>query len=473
MRTLEVLDADEVQRVHAASLRILERVGVELPHEEMRKRFAAAGARVGGPDQRVRIPPALVADCLRQAGKEFVLRGRDPARSAAFGRRQRNYNAIAGEAHWIDDETGRRRYATIEDVRTAARFCDGLDGLNIAGAMADPHDIPAPYRCVAVAAEMIKNTTKPITFWFHDRASARFVLEIFSAAGGGPAGYPFLEPISPLHFPFHGVDLLFETCKVPLPVPIGPMAQVGLSAPGTLAGTLAQENAEILAGICITQLIRPGTPVCYGGIPHAFDMARTQLVFAGPEQILMAVAMTQIGKGLYGLPVYINVGLTDSKCVDAQAGLEAGMTLLSGALAGADIFGHFGICGADQATSLDILVMQNEIIHYVERVCRGVEVNDDTLALDIIEEVGPGGTFIDREHTARHFRKELWFPRLLDRNFYQAWADSGGRGMDQRCREEKRRLLAGHRPEPPSEPLVKELDRIVAAARKHCCNPGA
>ena len=110
-----------------------------------------------------------------------------------------------------------------------------------------------------------------------------------------PPAFPFLEPISPLSFAFDGLDLLFETCKVPLPVPIGPMAQVGATAPGTLAGTLAQENAEILAGICVTQLIRAGTPVCYGGIPHAFDMRTTQLIFAGPEQALMAVAMTQMG----------------------------------------------------------------------------------------------------------------------------------------------------------------------------------
>ena len=163
------------------------------------------------------------------------------------------------------------------------------------------------------------------------------------------------------------------------------MAQTGATAVGTLAGTMAQENAEILAGICIVQLIQPGTPVCYGGIPHAFDMRTTQLIFGGPEQALMAVGMTQMGK-FYGLPVYINVGLTDSKLPDAQAGLEAGITLACGAMAGADIFGHLGICGVDQATSLPMLVMQHEIIGYVERLLRGVEVNDEKLGLDVIEQ---------------------------------------------------------------------------------------
>jgi trimethylamine--corrinoid protein Co-methyltransferase len=348
----------------------------------------------------------------------------------------RNYNSIAGEAMWVDDRTMERRYATLDDVRTAARLGDALDGINVVGAMADPAEIPVSYRCVAVAAEQLKNTTKPITFWFHDRASARFVLELFTAcaeseeeAKAHPYGYPLFEPISPLRFPRNGIDLLFETAAWPLPVQVGPMAQAGSSAPVTLAGTLAQENAEILAGVCVTQLIRPGTPVCYGGIPHAFDMRTTQMIFAGPEQALMAVAMTQMGVH-YGLPVYINVGLTDAKVPDAQAGIEAGITLQLGALAGANIFGHLGICGVDQATSLAMLVFQNELIGYVERVMRRFEVDDDSLALDVIARVAQSsGSFLAEMHTAERFRDELWFPKLLDREFFQAWGNSFRPGL--------------------------------------------
>src|SRR3989304_196686 len=197
------------------------------------------------------------------------------------------------------------------------------------------------------------------------------------------------------------------------------MAQTGMSAPMTVAGTLAQENAEILAGVCITQWIRPGMPVCYGGIPHAFDMRTTQLIFSGPEQAVFGVAMTQMGK-FYGLPVYINVGLTDAKRPDAQAGLEAGVTLAFGAAAGADIFGHMGSCGGGQATPLDMLVLQAEVISYVESTMGVVEFNDEALGLDVIGEVGPGGNYIDTEHTVEHFRKELWFPKILDRDYFNA-----------------------------------------------------
>jgi trimethylamine--corrinoid protein Co-methyltransferase len=339
--------------------------------------------------------------------------------------------------------------------------------------MTDPHELPAGWRCVAVAAEMVRNTTKPITFWFHDRASARYLIDLMialrgteAAARAHPLFYPFLEPISPLSFPFHGIDLLFETARLNLPVPIGPMAQMGISAPATIAGTLAQQNAEVLAGVCVTQLIAPGLPVCYGGICHAFDMATTQLIFAGPEQAIFGVAMTQLGKH-YGLPVYINVGLTDAKRPDAQAGLEAGVTLAFGAAAGADIFGHMGIAGVDQASSLDMLVLQDEVIAYVESTCRTVEFTDGTLAVDTIAEVGPQGTFIDSDHTAAHYRRELWFPRLLDRRFYDSWRDTGATSTEERCRARKEDLLARHHPAPLPADTARALDAVVAAAKRH------
>ena len=466
------LTDEQIQRIHETSLAILERVGVQLPHPEMLERFADSGASVDHESQRVRIPADLVMRSLEQAGKSFAIYGRDPSKQALFGRGKRNYNSIAGEALWVDDLGEERRYTTLEDVVTASRFGDALEALNVVGAMSDPAELPASWRCVQVMATMLQNTTKPIHFWYHDRASARFLNEMMIAVRGDaeramaqPLCYPFLEPISPLRFPFLGVDLLFETARLNLPVPIGPMAQMGLSAPVTIAGTLAQENAEILAGLCITQLIRPGMPVCYGGIPHAFDMRTTQLIFSGPEQAILSVAMAQIGKH-YGLPVYINVGLTDAKRPDAQAGLEAALTLMLGAAAGADIFGHMGISGVDQATSLDILLMQHEVIRYVESVMRDVDFSDEALGLDEIEAVGPQGSFIDRDHTATHFRTELWFPQLLDREYYGAWLEGGASSMEDRCRARKEEILRSHQPEPLDKDMARDLDEIVAAAKR-------
>jgi len=475
---LAMLSKDQIRRIHDASLALLRDPGVRVPHADMRRRLREAGADVDDDTARVSIPEEVVDWACSQAGKTFTLYGRDRANQARFGVGARTYNSVAGEASWIEDEPGagggptHRRYTQLSDVTKATVLGDALPHINLVGAMADPQELPPSYRCVAVAAEQLGHTTKPIQFWWHDRTSARHVVELLIAVAGSeqaaaeyPVTYPFLEPISPLKFPHDGIDLLYETARLNLPVPIGPMAQVGATGPGTLAGTLAQENAEILAGICLTQLIRPGMPVCYGGIPHAFDMRTTQLIFAGPEQALMAVAMTEMGKH-YGLPVYVNVGLTDSKLPDAQAGMEAGMTLLCGALAGADVFGHLGIAGVDQASSLPMLVMQHELIGYVERVLQGFEVTDETLGLDVVREVGHDGTFLDTMHTFRHFRKELWFPQLLDRNYWANWVDDGATTMHERCRDRAAHLLRTHEPTPLPTEVSRELDAIVAAARR-------
>jgi trimethylamine---corrinoid protein Co-methyltransferase len=469
---VSLLSQQQIKQLHDASLKILATIGVHVPHEDMLRLLAEAGAEVDRHTQFVKLPERLVQDSLARAGKQFRIYGRDRTKKAEFGVGKRNYNSIAGEAYWLDDDLT-RRFATLEDVRTAARLADALPRITIVGAMSDPHELPPSYRCVFVVAEQLKNTTKPITFWFHDRASARFLLDLSTIIAGSeaeairyPLFYPFLEPISPLRFPRNGIDLLFETCRFNLPVPIGPMAQTGATAPGTLAGTMAQENAEILAGVCLVQTINPGNPVCYGGIPHVLDMRTTQMVFAGPEQAIMAVGLTEMGKH-YGLPVYINVGLTDSKIPDAQAGLEAGVTLACGAMAGADIFGHLGISGVDQASSLDMLVMQHETIGYVERLLGEMEITDEKLGIEALPSAIKAGSFLAEEHTVRHFRGELWFPQLLDRRFFQSWADDGMRDMASRCRELKDRLLREHVPTPLTADTLKSVDKLLADARRH------
>ena len=467
-----VLSAQQIQLVNAKSFEILSRIGITLPHPEMLRRFADAGAQVDFAAQRVRIPDTLVRKLVAGAGKKYTLYGRNGTHPAEFGVGKRNINATAGQAMWLDAPGGQRRFPSLQDVATATRCADALEEITIPGAMADPHELPVSYRCVSVMAEMLRNTDKPVTLWFHDRASAKFLVDMVIAVRGSaqkaaemPLTYPFLEPISPLRFPFDGVDLLFETSRIDMPVPIGPMAQMGLSAPATLAGTLAIENAEVLAGVCITQLVKPGLPVCYGGICHAFDMQTTQLIFGGPEQAIFGVAMTQLGKS-HGLPVYINVGLSDAKRPDAQAGIEASITLMQGAAAGADIFGHMGICGVDQAASLDMLVLQHETIRYVNSVMRDLDLSEDAFAMDDIAAQGPGGSFLGTDHTVSHFRQELWFPQLLDRQYYQGWLDSGAKSMEERCREKKEAILRDHQPEPMPAEMEKAVNQVVAAAKK-------
>ncbi len=470
---VKILEEHQIEKVHLKTLEILENTGVYVPHEEILSKFEGCGAFVDHKSNLVKIPSSLVMELISKAGKSFTMYGRDLSKTAEFGLGKRNYNSSAGQAFWIDNVGDQRRHTTLSDVKEATRLGDALEQITIPGAMSDPLEIPLEWRCIQVAFEMIKNTDKPITFWFTDRQSAKFLIDLLISLRGDeksaqryPLFYPLFEPISPLSFPFNGIDLLFETARLNLPVHIGPMAQMGVSAPATVAGTLAQENAEILAAICITQLIREGMPVCYGGICHAFDMRDTQIIFGGPEQAIFSVAMSQIGK-YYELPVYINAGLTDSKRPDAQAGLESGITLSLGIASGADIFGHMGICGMDQGTSLDILVMQSEIISYLESTNRIINFDDDAFATDLINEVGPKGTFLNKRHTVKNIRKELWFPKLLDRGNYDTWLKTDSTDMEKRCCNRKEELLAKHEPTPLDEDVKHDLEKIIEDAKRN------
>jgi trimethylamine--corrinoid protein Co-methyltransferase len=275
----------------------------------------------------------------------------------------------------------------------------------------------------------------------------------------------FLEPISPLQLPGDGLDIVAEFARAGQPVSVGPMAMASGTAPATLAGTLAQENAEILAGVVITQILVPGTPMTYGGIPHIMDPRTSICSFGSPEQGLMAAAMVQIAQH-YGFPVYVNVGLTDAKVPDSQAGMEKGSTMLLGALAGADTFGHCGICGTDHAGSLLWLYMDNELGNYLKRIIRGFDVTFETLAEEVVREVGPAGNFLAEEHTVRHFRNEFWLSGpAWTRDSWDRWVQQGSRSFAERSTDQIRSILSDHDPDQMDPKLTREIDRIVDCAR--------
>jgi len=469
---LTILSPAEIEAIHEGSLRILNSVGVHVPDAECLAVLSEAGAQVDRAAQVARLPARLVEGALNQAGRQYTLHGRDPGRVARFGVGDFVLLSSPGQFGWIDEDGGPRREPTSADTRTAVRVGDALEHIDIVGGMGMALDVPAAYRDVFMAAELIKGTPKVTQVWVANGTTLGYILEMYEAVQGGaeahrqrPMLHGFIEPVSPLRFPPTGLEILKTCARKGLPLCFAPMVQAGASGPVTLAGTLVVENAEILAGIVLAQLFGPGVPVCYGGIPHIFDMRTTQISFGAPEQALMAVAMTQVARR-YGLPAYINVGLSDSKRLDAQSGLERGMTLLIGALAGADTFGHLGIAGPDQGASLEQLIVDNEMAGYVKRLLRGFEVNPETLALAVIERVGIGGSFLIEPHTRDHFRREFWFPRLFDRRRWEAWEANGGKTLADRARERKRQILAEHQPEPVEEELARELDRIVAVAAR-------
>jgi trimethylamine--corrinoid protein Co-methyltransferase len=470
---LHVLAAREMEAIKDASLAILRDTGVMVHHEEILRLLGAAGAKVDAARKIAHLPEKLVMDSIGRAGKQYVLYGRDKSRTARFGYRDLVLMSSPGQFAWIDLQTGQRRPATIEDTQDAIRLGDALENITIVGAMAQPETVSERYRDVVLTGELVKATTKPTRCWVRNGATARYLLEIYRTIAGGdvalrtqPMVEAFLEPISPLQLPGDGLDIVKGFAQAGQPVSIGPMAMTVGTAPGTLAGTLAQENAEILAGIVITQLLAPGTPIMYGGIPHIMDPRTGICSFGSPEQGLMAVAMTQIARS-YGFPVYINVGLTDAKLPDAQAGMEKAATLLLGVLAGADTFGHCGICGTDHAGSLLWLAFDDELMGYVKRIARGFAVDAEHLATDVIRSVGPAGNFLAEEHTVRHFREEMWLPTSVwTRQPYDLWQSEGATSFADRLRGRVNDILTTHQPPPLDESLSREIDRIVAAAKR-------
>ena len=470
---IELLSKEEIDSIHEASLKVLKDVGVVVTNPKILELLAEAGARIDKEKHTARFDEIMVMRALDSTGKKYILHGRNPERVARYGYGDQNLIASPGQYTWFDYKTGERRQPTLQDTIAAATLGDALPNITIACGMSVPMDVHENIRDVVVTAQLVKTTGKPTWCWPSTPKSSRYILEIYKAIAGGkealkqrPMVEVFLEPISPLQLADPTLTNVIEYIEHGQPVCVGPMASVTGTGPATLAGTLAQENAEILAGIITVQAICPGTPMMYGGIPHLLDPRTASFVFSSPEQALMAVAMIEIGKH-YGLPVYVNVNLSDSKTLDAQAGMEKLGTLVPAILAGADLLGHAGILGQDHGGSLLWLMIDNEAMDFAKRVLRGFQIDEETLATSVIADIGPGGNYLTHPHTLRHFRQEQWFPSdLWTRQTYEAWEAGGAKTITDRAIAKVDYILGHHRPEPIDPLLAQEIDRIVEAAKE-------
>jgi len=469
---IRLLGSKQIKAIHETSLRILLDVGVVVHHEHVLDRLGEAGARVDRTKKLARFSQEMVEEAVALATKKYILHGRGTAR-ARFGHGDLNLISSPGQFAWFDQDSGERREPLLSDARQAIKLGDALSNITIVGAMTVPVDVPEAIRDVVLTGELLRGSVKPTRCWPVTRQSSRYVLEMYQAVAGGeqalrarPMTEVFLEPVSPLQLPETGLDVMLEFLDHGQPVSIGPMVMASGTGPATLAGTLAQENAEILAGIVIVQTIAPGTPILYGGIPHIMDPRTSICAFGSPEQGLMAIGMAELGHS-YGFPVYLNVNLTDSKVLDVQAGMEKMGSFVLGTLAGADLFGHAGLIGTDHGASLPWLVIDDEAMAYVRRIERGLEVDEETLAAAVIADVGPGGNFLAHDHTLTHFRNQLHVPSARwTRATYEGWAEKDGRDMGARAVDRVREILEMHASPPLEAGLEREIGRIEAAAKK-------
>ena len=463
----KILSDQELENIHRKSLDILENIGVKIANKEILEMLDGTGARIEKKAHVIKLPGQLILDSIEKSGKKHILYGRDRSKKAEFGYDMFNFNGSSGQYQIVDQKTLKRRNPTIEDLKKAIAIGDSLENINMVGAMVVPSDIAFEISDIVTFYHLLTLTDKPFTGWVFNGKSAEIIIEMMEIMAGGEKdlkSFPFyelfIEPVSPLTFRDESLEILLAFAKKGLPVGFSPMVQVGATGPCSIAGTLALENAEILAGITIAQLINPGLPISYGGIPHIFDMKAQTISFGSPEQALMGAAMTQIGR-YYGFPVYSNTGMSDSKCIDAQYGIEAASTLAYGTLARGDIFGHMGICGADNAANLTQLIIDNELAGSYIRILSGFDINEVEDAYKEITNEGIGGNFLGNEMTLKNFREIIWYPDLFDRVPWDTWEKNEAKNTISRAMEKEKELLKRYKPPTVKSEKLKEINELL------------
>ncbi len=461
-----MLSDEQIQAIHHSSLDILSRTGIVMKHETGRELLLDAGAWESG--ERIKIPEHLVMAAIGSAPSRIPMHNRLGELTMPLQEGQVFFGPGSDCPFTLDVETGERRQATAQDVRRIARLCDGLQQIDFIMSMGTPSDVPTMDHYLHSFIGMIRGSVKPNVYTALDRSDMEDIYRIACAVAGGEAELrerPFLlhyaEPISPLLYNEESVDKLLFCAEVGIPVTCLPSPNTGGGGPITLAGAIALGNAECLAGLVLSQLVRPGTPFLYGMNTAALDMKSAIVSYGAPEWPTGMAACCDLAR-YYDLPVWGTAGATDSKVVDAQAAIEATVTIMTAFLTRCNLVHDVGYMEYGTTSSMEMLVMADEIIRDVRYVMAGVEVSERTLAREAIHRARPGGGFLADDHTLDSWRWAQWRPALIDRTRYDRWVEQGSKDMTTRANERARRLLAEH--EVP--PLPQAAEEVIAAVLK-------
>jgi trimethylamine--corrinoid protein Co-methyltransferase len=464
-----VLSDEQVRDLHLATLEILERTGVEVRDEKAHELLRRAGARVDG--DRVRIPAPLVSQALHTAPERVVLSARTGERVMPLEEGRVFFGTGSDTPNTIDPETRQHRPARRRDITQIARLCDALPNIGFIMSMGIASDVPAETCFLHGFAAMLAGSSKPIIFTAQDERDLADIYEIACAVAGGEEALrsnPFLthyaEPISPLIHSPNGVRKLVFCAERQLPVAYVSGMSAGATGPVTLAGACALANAECLSGLVIHQLVSPGAPFIYGANVSVMDMASLGYVYGGPEFSLTNAAFADLAR-CYRLPVWGLAGSSDSKVVDAQAGLEAMCSINTAILARGNLVHDVGYLESGLTSSMEMIAVCDEIISMLTILHRGLPMDADRLAVELVDAVGPGRHFLDTDHTLRYFRTEHFLPRLLDRNNCARWTERGCEDLADRANRRVRELLASHRPAPLSETAQAAIEKVLAEPR--------
>jgi len=461
------LTQDQISLLHEASLEIMAHTGMRFHEQEALDLFKKAGANISD-GNLVRIPSHLVERALRTVPKTVIIYDRDAQRAMSLGG-YRSYFGVGSDCMYIYDVySGERRRAMLQDVRDGIRLVDALPNINFVMSMFMPGDVPVETYERHQMAVMLLETRKPVVFVGTDLASTVDTIEMASIVAGGltslqhkPFIINYVNVVGPLRHSREGLQRLLYAAERNLPTIYLPGNRRGIDSPITAAGALAMGNAGQLAGLVLSQIKREGSPFIRGNPAWGeLDMSVMVDVYVSPDTDKPA------GWDLahhYGMPIFGTAGCRDAKVFDAQAAAEASLSILLHAVSGANLVHDVGYLDCAMTGSLELVAFCDESIEWVRRYTRRVEINEDTLALDLIDQVGPDGTFLDTEHTLKYVREE-WRPRLIDRRSYQRWQERGATTLQQRANQKVRHILESHCSEPFPDDVVSAVKAVVRRA---------
>jgi trimethylamine--corrinoid protein Co-methyltransferase len=464
-----MLNDEQLDEIHAASLEILRKTGVRVLEAESLELLRAAGCDIADGDL-VRFPADVVERAIEAAPSRIVLHGRN-GEPRVFLEGHRSFFGTGSDLpHTLDLESGERRDSLLSDVENAARLVDALPNIDFLMSSALPSDVHIETSDRKSFLAMVSHTTKPIVFTSWDNDGLTDIIAMAEAVAGGedrlreaPFLLAYLEPTSPLRHSEVVLRKVLTMADRGLPFVYAAGAVEGASVPVTSAASLAISNAEFLSGLVIAQLRRPGTPVVMGTGNGPLDMKTMVGTYAAPEFMLNIMGAAELAHHRYDLPVWGFAGCSDSKLPDAQAGFESGMWILWAALVGANLVHDVGYVESGLTNSSEMIVLCDDAIGMVRRLLGDFEVTAETLGLEAIDRIGPGGHFLTDPHTMEHYRK-VWYPSVFDRRNHESWQKAGGHDARRRARDRARDLITNHQPAPIEPAIAAELERIVAAA---------
>ena len=469
--SLNLLSKTEVEDIHNATLQILENPGLRIPSKRALDILDRAGANIDYGKNRATIPGHLVEEALKRAPKTLRYCARNPKNDFLLDKKETYFTTDAYSVFITDFKTGERRRSTNEDLARWAILADYLPMVHDIWPSIVPNDVPEPMQRITAMLTCLNNSEKHVEHMALNAREAQYQIEIAAAIVGGKEALrkkPIVSsiqcPIAPLGYEKGLIEAAIEFAKAGVPVVPLAMPLAGETGPVTIAGTLVVNNAEVLGSIVISELASPGAPVLYAGCPGGIDLKTGAFVIA-PEGVLINAALTMLAH-YYGLPSLISGGCSDSKVPDAQAAYERTLGLVTTILTGPDIV--CGLGGLEGANTMcpELLVIDNEIVEEALRIARGFEVNDDTLAVNVIRSVGPGGHFLSQKHTLDHLLKEYWIPKISNRNPYETWTKTGAKDIAQVARAKVEEILSTHKPDPIPQDIQQEISQIIKKCEK-------